>query len=338
MIIKPVKIYPGRFNMPFDLLFGWRKFVYDSENRVFEIMEDLEMRHCGKLEGFASQKGIRGLSFHPKKELAAFVTEDGMTVSDFYGNRIWDYKAPVSALVFSRDGEELWIAENTNSNKLFISVVDAKSGMENSANTMEDTLYESSLRLCHAPETVLLELAAGQDGIEIRELDATGSAMRHRVVFPKYCHVMPVFHPDGKRCLTLENDEQLFYSYTWPDASLVAKQRDYIDIDREDEEVYPNYSMTYLRNGLAVVQSASMRLYLFDPEKMERLDELVIEGFEPVPIKEVFTNLKDDKSLYSPIERLERFGDMLVAKTGRHAENQALILLSEEDLSGGAFT
>ena len=71
---------------------------------------------------------------------------------------------------------------------------------------------------------------------------------------------------------------------------------------------------------------------LFGLEKMERLEELVIEGFEPVSTKEFFPNLNYE-SLYSPIVMFERFGDLLVAKTGKHIKNQALVLISEDELT-----
>ena len=320
--------------MPYHVPPGWRKFVYDSESRVFEIVDDFELRACGKLEGIASQTGASGVSFHPQRELAAFVTEEGMAVSDFHGNYLWEYKAPVAAVLFSRSGDEVWIAENTDSKKLFISLVDTESGMENSANTMDDPLYNSFLALYHAPETVLLELSAGQDGCEIWELDDTDSATQYRVVFPSYSHIMPAFRPDGKRLLTLENDEQLFYSYSWPGMSLVARQRRHTEKGGADEEAAPGYSIVYLNNGLAVVQSESGRLYLLDPEKMERLEELVIAGFEPVPIHEVFPNLSDDGNgpLFSPIEIFGRLSDVLVAITNKRAKNKAIVLLSEDEL------
>ena len=299
--------------MPSPVPHGWCKFVYDHENRVFEIEDDFNMRPCGKLDGVVAKGSIGRVSFHPRKELAAFTTEGGMAVSDFCGNRLWEYEAPVAALLFSRSGDEIWIAENIDKEKLLVSVVDAESGMENSANTMEDSLYESSLSLCHAPQTVLLELAAGQDGCEIWELDDTNAAMSRRVVFPDYWHIMPAFHPDGKRLLTLENSELLFYSYTWPDAAIVAKQREFTEAEREGDETYPGYSIVYLKNGLAIVQSCTDRLYLFDPKKMERLEELVIEGVEPV---QVFT----------------RFGDVLAATTNRNVKNQAIALFAEDEL------
>ena len=316
--------------MPYNVPSDWRRFIYDSENRVFEIMDGLDIRPCGELIGFAGQRRIGGVSFHPNKELAAFVTEDGMTVSDFHGHRLWDYKAPVTTLLFSRSGDELWIAEKFNSEKFLISVVDIESGMEISANTMEDPLYDSHLRLSHAPESVLLELAAGQDGCEIWELDDTDATMRYHEVFPNHCHIMPVFSPDGKRLLTMENDERLFYSYTWPGAEIITRQRDFTEAELEEEEAMPVYSMVLLKKGLAVVKSALNRLYLFDTDRMERREELVIEGFEPAPANEFSPNLSD-KLPYIPIERFERYCDVLIAVTSKDAKNHALAIINEAE-------
>jgi hypothetical protein len=253
-----------------------------------------------------------------------------MAVSDFQGNRLWEYHKKVAALLFSQNGENVWIAENINSETLFISVVDVVSGMENSANTMADPLYESGLSLGHGPDGVLMELAAGQDGIEIWRLDDSAPALRHEVVFPKDCHIMPTFHPSGKRLLTLENDEKLYYSYSWPETELLAKQRNF---SRDNEEDCSNYCMVYLQNGLAVVQSATDRLYLFDPDKMDRLEELVIKDFEPVPTNVLYyPNLKNDETLCSPLEVIERLGDLIVARTNKRWKEQAMVLLKEDEL------
>ena len=329
MTITPAATHPGTYHMLYHVPAGWRKFVYDAGNRVFEIMDDLTLRPCGSLVGLADKCSISGVAFHPCKELAAFVTDNGMAVSDFHGNRLWEYHKKVAALLFSRDGDELWIAEIIDSNTLFISVVDVESGMENSANTMEDPLYESHLSLAHGPDCVLLQLAAGQDGIELWRLDDRESALRREVVFPHHCHIMPAFRPDGRRLLTLEKDEGLFYSYTWPEAELLAKQQDFAF---DDEELCNNYCIIYLQNGLAIVQSASDRFYLLDLDKMERLEELVIEGFAPVPTNVIYPRLKDDESLCSPIVLFERLGDLLVAKTDERWKEQAMVLLREDEV------
>ena len=308
-------------------------YVYDSENCIFEIMGDFDLRPCGKMVGLVGEKAYCGVSFHPYEDLVAFVTEKGMTVSDFYGNHLWDYEALVVALIFSRDGEEIWIAEKQNEETLFVAVVDAKSGMENSANTFEDPIYDSHPRFCHAPDTVLMELAAGQDGIEVWEFDDTDSALQYRKVFPGYGHLVPVFHPDSRRLLTLDNDDRFFYTYTWPDETLIAKQ-DSTKVNWDDTETINDYYFEYLKNGLAFVQSFNYRFYLFDPTKMERLEELVIEGFEPRQglYKELYPNTKEDGTLHSPLQSFERTGNVLLARTCHLLKNQATVLIAEDDL------
>ena len=334
MKITPTKIHAGTFSAPYRVPFGWRRFIYDTGNRVFEIMDNLELRPCGTLAGFARKDELSGAAFHPQKEMAAYLTENGMAVSDFNGTILWEYKTPAAALLFSRNGEELWIAEKIDKDTLRVSVCDAYRGMENSVVAMKDPFYDSSLILYHAPGTVLMGLAAGQDGCAIWALDDAEAVMKHRDVFPHKSFFIPAFHPDGGRLLDLENDEQLFYTYDWPAATLIARQRDFTEAKWNDEEgeALPGFSLVYLKNGQAVVQSASYRFYLFDPEKMARLEELVIDGFEPLPTKEIFPRLEDDESLCSQLVSLERMGDVLIARTGKEIKNQALLLFTEDEL------
>ena len=55
--------------------------------------------------------------------------------------------------------------------------------------------------------------------------------------------------------------------------------------------------------GMAITgfaQSMNYRFYLFDLIKMERIEELVIDGFEPAPTREMYPRLDDD-TLFSTV-------------------------------------
>ena len=339
MIIKSTAIYYGTYQFIPSALADARSYVLDENEHVFEIMPDCLLRNAGFLCGLKKNQHSSYVSFHPQNEVAAFLTESGMDVYDFQGNQIWGMNGQVIALLFSPDGEELWIVERINQKRLLVSVVEAYSGMENTIVEVEDSLYDSGIRLQNMPygNGVLMELSAGQDGVIVLSLtdDGTlGAKTKVKELFPGHSHILPEFNPNSDRLLTLENDKNLYYSYTWEDLSLVSKQLDYPDhmrIEDSDNDFYPGYQMIYLSNNLAITQSANYRFYLFDPVRMERIEEVVIAGFEPLPTYEVFPNLNDE-TLYSTVTYFARHGGFLAAITGPGAKKQALIIFKEDDL------
>jgi hypothetical protein len=337
MTINPTAVHYGEYRFIPSAVPTANAYVLDDTDRVFEIAPDCSLKEAGFLRDRAKSKHQSSVSFHPRGTLAAYITETGMAVSDLHGNRMWEINTPVAGLLFSENGEALWIAQKPNAKRIRVSIVCARSGTENAVLEMPDPLYDSGVQLQNMPQGdgVLMELAAGQDGVAVFLLTGFGTpggAILAKELFPKVSNILPAFSPYMTWLLTLENDEQLYYAYSWPGLSLVARQRDYTDEVREnDEEAYPGYSMIFLRNGLAITQSASYRFYLFDPMKMERLSEIVIAGFEPLPVREVFSHTNDEAP-YSILDSIARHGGFLAAKTAREAKSQALLIFREDDL------
>ncbi|MDR2527546.1 MAG: hypothetical protein LBD04_00810 [Synergistaceae bacterium] len=317
-----------------------RAFVLDEADHVFEIMNDCSLREVGFLRGRSQTwRASRwaALAFHPVLERAVFLTESGIaiTVTDFAGNRFWAQDGGVVAVLYASDGNSVWTCEKIDPKQLRLALYHAESGGLIAERPFADELYDSSVSLMNLPQgnSVLMELAAGQDGVMVFLLTFDGG-IQARKLFPGHSHILPAFHPNLDRLLVLENDENLYYAYAWPELSLIAKQREYTKeewVMEGNSELFPGYHMIYLQNDLAVTQSANYRFYLFDPVRMERIEELVIEGFEPVPTREVYPRLDDD-TLFSTVLCFHRHGDFLVAATLKEAKTRALIVFKEEEL------
>jgi len=326
---------------------GNRKFIYNSEGMIFEIMDDFALRPCGKLDGFVDYK----VTFHPQKEIVAYATKEGMVVvSDFNGNCFWKYKSigtpilkhdsPIYSICFSKDGSEVWIVDRLGFGDIFISAVDAETGIENSANTFEDPFSGLSygFTLSHSPTSVLIEFWAGDYGVEVWELNNTSSKMSHSVLFTgeyrigQQCHGLLTFHPNENRFMAQEQNENLFYCYSWPDKSLIAKQRELTEEEEEKEDSCSSIYFAYLKNGMAIIKSELGRLHLFDPEKMERIEEIIIEGFEPMPINEIYRGLKEEE-LCLPTKSFERLGNLMVVTTdSNYSKVKGIIIFLEDDV------
>ena len=332
MIIQPSAVYEGHYSFCHNPQQSARMYVLNENNHIFEIMPDYSLREAGALHLLTKKKQISYMAFHPSQEHTVFLTEEGMAAADFAENILWKHAGDIVALLYAPNGNSVWLCERADKTHLKITLHDANNGTLLSECLFEDTLYESSVSFQNLPqgEGVLMQLAAGQDGVSVFLLTFE-EGIQTRELFPKCCNIMPTFSPDMTRLLTLENDEMLYYTYTWQELEPLAQQRDFTEEEWEDEEVSPGYEMLCLSNDLAITQSANYRYYLFDLVKMKRLEEVIIEGFEPLPTREVFPRLDDD-TLYSTVVLFCRQGQFLVAKTDTRAKTQALMIFDETGL------
>jgi hypothetical protein len=343
--LNPIKTHPGEYwfcprNNP-----AQNTFLYDREHRIYRVDRDFELRHagffskeCEKIFHCAMNSAI---SFHPALSEVVFVMDvvdipytrggcGSVAKGDFEGNILWKQEGKFSTVLFSPDGAKIWAAENLDDEHLKLWVFDSRSGHVLASKAMNDELYQSGLHLSDMPcsDHVTLELGAGQDGVMIYELGHEGEEITIREMFPHTSCISPAWRPDGKLLLTLENDEYVYYQYSWPEPAVLARQAD-VDFEDDDDNIRPGYELVYLKDGRAVTQSATYRLFLFDPDKMERMAEIIIPGYEPVPTNTVFPRLKEDTAPYSLITYFSRVGDIFIARTGEEAKEQAVFLFNE---------
>jgi hypothetical protein len=307
-------------------------YLYDMEHRVYRLDESLTHHEAGSISNQAKLQ-FKTLSFHPFMERAAFIMEEGsVAVGDFAGQLLWSKVGSFECVLFSREGSLIWTAQKLDENRLRISVYLSEDGTLVHTHEMEDPLYDSALRMMDIPasDSVTLELAAGQDGVSVYELSIQENQLCIKEMFPNGCYISPAWHPDGTTLFTLENDMRLFACFSYPALELSMEQEQLEeDPEEEDSDMNPGYEMLYLNNGLAVTQNMNDRFFLFNPRQMERFDELIFEGYEPVPTNIVFPNLLDDTSKHSQISSFERVDQLFIAKTGSLYETQHMLIIKE---------
>ena len=328
ILIKPEKLYKKTYkyisrNNSADFI-----FLYDTDYNVYRLETNYELKSAGKLHS-ESQLSYNTLSFLPSDEKAAVLLKDSsLAVCNFDSDILWKNSGLFACLICSRGGNYIWAVEKLSKDRLCISLFDSISGILLNSYEIDDMLYDSSLRMSDIPDSdnVILELAAGQDGICVFECKYTDK-IELTELFPHNSYITPAWSPDKTGIITLENDSQTYAHFSYPEYKLLAEQS---DSDPEDEDSMPGYNMIYLKNGLAIVQNMNYRHFLFDPVRLKRLDEVAFSGYEPVPANQIYKNLKDDNTLCSGIVYFDRIGKLFIAKTNDKDNNPATILIDED--------
>ncbi|MEK3904487.1 hypothetical protein [Paenibacillus sp. FSL R7-0179] len=337
ILLNPATILVGDYRFAPRNNAGPEVVVYDKEGRVYQLDEDFTPLAVGQLYNL-QPLNLDSLSFHPERELAAFIMEDAaIGAGDFTGRLLWSKAGAYECVLFSRDGGLIWSVARLDGEHLRISVFHSGDGTLAHSLDLEDPFGDSVLRLMDIPgaEAVTLELAAGQDGISVYELSIQQDGLHSREMFPQGCYIAPAWHPDGSQLFTLENDAQVYARFSYPALELLQEQGphdgDYED-ECEEEDHYPGYGMLYLQNGQVITQNTNERFFLFDPGTMERIGEWAFTGYEPVPASVVFPSLDDDPSLYSQLQSCERVGSLLIFRTGSLHEIPHLLMIEEAAL------
>ncbi|WP_405112701.1 hypothetical protein MHH28_05205 [Paenibacillus sp. FSL K6-1217] len=338
ILLNPATILIGDYRFEARNNAGPEVVVYDKEGRVYRLDADFTPRDAGQLYNL-QPLNLDSLSFHPEREMAAFIMQDAaIGAGDFTGGLLWSKAGAYVCVLFSRDGGLIWSVDKLDEEHLRISVFHSGDGTLAHSLDLEDPFGDSMLRLSDIPESdaVTLELAAGQNGISVFELSIQEDGLRSREMFPQGCYLAPAWHPDGKQLFTLENDMQVYARFSYPALELLQEQGphdgDYED-EVEEEDSYPGYGMLYLQNGQTITQNSNERFFLFDPAKMERIDEWAFAGYEPVPASVVFPSLDDDPSQYSQIQSCERAGSLLMFRTGSLHDIPHLLMVEEAALT-----
>jgi hypothetical protein len=297
---------------------------------VYSLDFDCELKRIGHLHPDTLLE-YEKVSFHPSDEKAAAILRDtSVVLSDFNGSIIWQHPGLFECLRFSRNGDILWAVEKLNQEHLRLSVFDSISGSLLTRYEMKDELFDSIPSLSDIPNSdkMILELGAAQDGVDLFECEFQGSSLEVKKIFTNYCFMTPAWLPDGSKMLTLENDENYYALYSYPHYELLSEQ---INDSIVEDDLSHGYNMVYLKNGLAVVEYGEGRYFLFDPVRMEHLEEIVFQGFEPVPAHQLYKSLKDDDDeLCSRLTLFFRIGNHLAASTWGKDADQAIIFIDED--------
>lgn len=312
-------------------------FLYGLDRLIYQLNADFELSKVGFLPPEAQAKH-NAVSFHPSKNQAAVILNDNsITICDFNGNNLHNQAGIFVNVMYSRCGKFIWAIEKLNKSSLRISVLNSEEGVI-AQHECEDELYDSYSALSDIPKSdkIILELIAGQDGVSLYECEYTDSIVVKEFIllkeFPKSCFISPAWFPDGSKLLTLESDAQTYMSFKYPHIEKIAEHTN--NFEGEDQQL--GYNIIYLKNGLAVIQNADCRYFLFDPIEMKWLDEIAFHGYQPVPANQIYKNLEDDFTLCSRIVSFKRIGgSLLAASTDERDEEAVIILIDEDSICGG---
>ncbi len=330
ILIEPKKIYKGIYKYISRNNFADSTFLYDKNYSVYSLDPDCELKNAGKLCSEAQLKH-NTVSFHPSDKRAAVILQDNsLAVYDFNADILWQKSGLFVCQAYTKNGNNIWAAEKLSKDRLRILILDANNGFLLNSHEIKDTLYDSELRISDIPDSdnIILELAAGQDGICLFECRYTDK-IELTELFPRNSYITPAWSPDGRKIITLENDAQLYAHFSCPQYKLLGEQA---DIDFDDEDLMPGYNMIYLKNGLTIVQNMNYRHFLFDPVKLKRISEISFQGYEPVPANQIYKNLKDDYTLCSSIISFDRIGNILTAQTSDNDDEPTTIFIDEDTL------
>ena len=330
IVLEPKKINKGIYRYVARNNIADFTFLYDMASRVYHLDLDCELKNAGILHP-ETQLEYNKISFHPSSRNAAVILKDNsIAVSDFGGNLLWEKPGLFESLMMSNDGSFIWAIEKLDKEHLRISIINSISGSLLNSYEMDDELYDSTPRISDIPHSdhVILELAAGQDGICLCECEFI-NVISLKKIFPHHSYITPAWSPDGSKMFMLENDGQTYAHFSYPQYELLSEQS---NIDFDDEDLCPGYNMIYLKNGIVITQNANYCHFIFDPVKMERVDEIVFRDYEPVPTNQIYKNLKDDTTLYSRITYFDRIGDLLVARTDNKDEDQTIFFINEDTI------
>lgn len=337
IILKPQASFHGTFKYCNRNNFSNFTYLYDSKYTIYKLEDTFTLSKVGILHP-ESQLTYNKISFHPtEKTVAVVMSDQSVAVCDFNGNIQNKQAGAYVSIFYTRDGSFIWAIEKLDEKTLCISILDS-AGVVLAKHNMEDELYDSYPSFSDIPKSdnIILELAAGQDGIFLYECLYKNAIIIKRFIFPtkspNTSYITPAWLPSGKKLLSLENDTQAYVSITYPEIDIISEQTvDYNQDMEYDEYQMSGYGMIYLKNGLAVVQNPNYCYFLFDPIKMERLEEIVFQGYEPVPAHKIYKLLKDDNALCSQLVYFYRIADNLLAAKTDEKNNEPLILLVKED-------
>ena len=144
-----------------------------------------------------------------------------------------------------------------------------------------------------------------------------------RELFPGCSYILPAFIPDMTKIITLENDYQLYASFTWPNMVPITRQK---LVDLEDESLIPGYDLIYLKNNLAITQNGYGEHFLFNTIKMMRLRKINFY------IKEISSHQKS-YIFTSQIKSLSRLGHLLAAYSTDALGKHVMLLIDESSIT-----
>ena len=313
---SPVAVLPGEHRV-IPALAEDPTLLLDAEGSVSEIVD-----------GAVEERGYRlDCAFGPivatvHGDLLVAQESDGLRCRDAAGVERWVSALVAEQVCLSPDGSLVWVVERLEPEHIKLHCLDATDGGSVAAVDMMDPFFASITRLdtvvvttTPGAQQMMLELGGGQDGIGSWLLTLTDGVGRKEIrvtqLFPRQDRVLVAWSPSGRRALVWDNDEYRYLSCDWAGVKPTVTAEGDPEVFAEVEGV--GFWQTFLTEDLALVQSGDDRFWSFDPASLTLGRELQVEGFPPVPVREIFGG--DGEDTMAPFHRVERAGRHLVLTT-----------------------
>ncbi|MBZ4077985.1 hypothetical protein NJB25_01730 [Escherichia fergusonii] len=304
---------------------GEHIYVYDKELKLYQVTPTMELIKVGSISENIL-KSEQSITFHPTDNKYSIVSKSkSLVVYNFNGEKLWEHSGNFQVISFVNKGNIIWAVERINKERLLISVYATANGQKLAYLVVHDELSESYISIRDIPyaDAVLIELAAGQDGIVVIKFTYKNNVIFSRELFPGCSYILPAFIPDMTKIITLENDYQLYASFTWPNMVPITRQK---LVDLEDESLIPGYDLIYLKNNLAITQNGYGEHFLFNTIKMMRLRKINFY------IKEISSHQKS-YIFTSQIKSLSRLGHLLAAYSTDALGKHVMLLIDESSIT-----
>ncbi|EPS0030215.1 hypothetical protein ACVBCQ_001815 [Escherichia albertii] len=307
-------------NMP-----GEHIYVYDTGLKLYQVTPSLELIKVGSISEDI-RKSEQSITFHPTDSKYSIISKsDSLVAYNFNGEKLWEHSGNFQIISCVNNGNIIWTVERINKERLLISVYATENGKKLASLVVQDELSESYIRIMDIPyaDAVLIELAAGQDGIIVMMFSYIDKIIFLHELFPGCSYILPAFTPCMKKIITLENDHQIYATFAWPNMAQIIRQ---VPVDKEDESLIPGYDLIYLKNNLAITQNGYGEYFLFDTVKMMRLKKInfYIKETSPHQTSYIFT---------SQIKSLSRLGHLLAAYSTNTEGKHVMLLIDESSIT-----
>ncbi len=316
---KDMKVKPQRI-MEYDLIYMNQNpnsgcLLYNKETELLTSF-DLNLNQIGTIKlGFKREFPC---SVHPEKSCFSVIKgKQWLGVYDFTGNKLKEISGTYECAAFSLEGN-LWLIERLGHEQLKLKIYDGELELLTTLD-IEDSLFDSHLFLTAVPKSndMILELAAGQDGSSIILLTFENNLVEVKDMFPESCLSCPAFNEDGTKFLTLEFYDGILYHYSYPQLELLGE----FEYDMESEVCG---TIIYLNSESAII-SYDYRYFLLDIDSMKIVEEIIVEGHEPVATEKIYPNLEGDESLITDISDMRVVGDKVLANLISKSESKMLV-------------
>jgi len=317
MNIKPIKTihisdkvdFSGTANNQNHYILNGKPNKYYVFNKNFEMIKQFETPYIR----------TKLCTIHPTKEIITICDEDNFFhVVDFDGKDIWKKDGEYIAANWNLGGEYLYTLSRIDKNNLKLIIYD-NFGEVIAQKDFEDELYESAALISAIPNSneILLELMAGQDGCITIFVNFSDGEIIFRSLHEKYSYTDLSFNNEGTYFLCIENDESTIHHFSYP----ALKEIGIYEHDSEDGNL--EYTLIHLEKTAIVCYDDNY--YVLNLENMKISEDLIIEGHEPVPTREIYKNLDDD-FLICDISYMCGAGDYIVGCAIRDNESDVVIM------------